>query len=193
MRRSCCRQACEVAGPRCHSDPFDPSADRLDLAATTQDIGQATESLDAVLHRQRHDRGVQPRLPVRRCGCRWRRGHRAGDPRCVETGRREGHRPERLPVPVDAGPASVSGTRTARLDRAGHAAFPSPISGTTPTRGRRVGGGLHRHHRRQRAGKNQYRGGVGLPREPSVLPAGSRPRRWFAPGRPRPSWGRGGA
>ncbi len=87
--------------------------DRLQLTAITQDVGNASEELDATLRGHRADGCVQPGL----LRCR-RRGVLVGfdhavDARLAEAGGRSRRRQRRLPVPADARPRAVAMVGTA--------------------------------------------------------------------------------
>ena len=84
------------------------SGDTLRLTAITQDVGNATEELDAHVRRHRADGGVQPRLLRRRRRGLHRRLDHAVHARRVEAGGRPRRRQRRLPVPADARPGAVT-------------------------------------------------------------------------------------
>ena len=83
----------------------------LALSAITQDVGNASEEIDASYEGSRDDRRLQPRLPGRRCRRRRRRGDHAVDARPDEAGGRAAGRARRLPVPADAGARAVASRR----------------------------------------------------------------------------------
>ena len=88
------------------------AADGLKLTAITQDVGNATEELDATAIGHRPDGRVQPGLPRRRRRGARRRADHAVDDRRPEAGRRPRRRQPGLPVPADARAGAVTRCRT---------------------------------------------------------------------------------